>query len=364
MSAAPIAPHPWVQQFLDHLREVRGLSEETVRTYAKGILDFRRRLDPVDLATVGLKDADRYLFRLSAAGLARNTRRVRLAAVRSLYEFLATRNYVPSNPLKLARAPDQKWLDRIPIFSEKEIVSLITTSRPLLPRQRREPEHNFARRQLLNKLKELRDTALLGLSYNCAFRAAEPGLLARSDYRVQPGPGKSLRRIVVLRGAKWASEPVTCDVDNLIAGFIDRYLLELDRQGIRHPALFPPLSTRKGQDDGGVSAAAVRNILRSRVEAAGIEPRERHISPHMLRYSRATHLHDLGHSPAEIAKLLRHRSIETTMRYIRLGTLPKIQRSANAALPWNRIPAVDAVLGRGEKRSDPLFLPPPRRNKR
>ena len=362
--SAPLPPHPWVDAFLAFLEEVRGFSPDTVVTYRKALLDFRRRMGIEEFSSVTLADADRYMGRLVLGGLARNTRRGRMTALRTFFAFLVSRGYLPTNPLKDAETPPERRSDRIPIFSMDEIKALIFTEEPLLPRQRREPAQNFRRRSRTHALKQTRDTALLALMYGYALRASEPGRLLRTDYRMHPG--RTPIPILVLRESKRSTEPTTFRLDRSIAALLDSYLLALEGAGITHPALFPPLAYRRRSSENGVGADQVAHILQARVKVAGIVARERHLSPHVLRYSRATHLRTFLNIE-EIQSLLRHRSIATTLRYIRLGSVANTQRRANAILPWTPGPWTTPLMKnllelvpKGDLPEPKLLLPPGR----
>ncbi len=54
------------------------------------------------------------------------------------------------------------------------------------------------------------------------------------------------------------------------------------------------------------------------------------IGPHVLRHTAATHMRCAGHSLKGIADVLGHRSVDTTMIYVKLD----IEALRAVALPW------------------------------
>lgn len=74
------------------------------------------------------------------------------------------------------------------------------------------------------------------------------------------------------------------------------------------PYLFPGPDPRKPID-----ARSVREAIRTAVITAGLTKK---VTPHVLRHSFATHLHELGTDIRTIQALLGHASLRTTMRYI------------------------------------------------
>lgn len=118
----------------------------------------------------------------------------------------------------------------------------------------------------------------------------------------------------MIRESKCSREPQVFALDDTVCQLLQAHLMALESAGVRDPALFPRIGTPRGPEDRGVSSAQFAAILQARVEAAGIEPRGRHLSPHVLRYSRCTHLYERQFPIFDLAAFMRHRSVATTWR--------------------------------------------------
>ena len=69
-----------------------------------------------------------------------------------------------------------------------------------------------------------------------------------------------------------------------------------------------------------ISTSAVRQILKMARENARIK---KHVHPHMLRHSFATHLIENGYAVTDVQPLLGHKNLETTLIYTHLAA-PKL----------------------------------------
>jgi integrase/recombinase XerD len=145
-----------------------------------------------------------------------------------------------------------------------------------------------------------RDRTLLRTAYALGLRVSELVALRLEDV-------DAARGLVVVRQGKGAK-------DRLVP--LSARLLEELRAYWRHyrprPWLFP--GGRRGTH---LSVAGVQRVVRRAAQRAGLDKR---ISPHTLRHSYATHLLEAGADLLTIQRVLGHKDLKTTARYLHLST--------------------------------------------
>jgi integrase/recombinase XerD len=324
-----------IEDYLETLVHARGKKESTARKYGHCIRDFVTKMEVADLCLIDHALIERYLGRLGILGRSADTKIVTYYALRSFFAWLVARGAIPLNPILLVEKPEAGEREQIPVFSRKEIERLIyrAPESPELRRGRREPPEFFQLRVEDHHLTGLRNRALLGLSYNCALRANEPGNLGRGDYDELDG-------WLDIHGGKAQKEPETLQAHKRTRVLMSVYLdaLRGSRWGM-HPSLFPPIGHRRSDSrrtEKGVGPTAVNMILRKQVALAGIEANGRRISPHIFRYTLATHLDEMGWHPQKIMRVLRHKSVTTTLKYIRRSPLRRLSARANRVILMDR----------------------------
>jgi site-specific recombinase XerD len=263
----------------------RGVAERTRRAYGVDLGQFSDWAKATRLEAGGVRHRDvrRYGAGLSAEGAAASTVARKLAAIRSLYDFLVRSERVAQNPADLVSSPKRKQkLPRVlSVEQARSLLERIPASTPL----------------------ELRDRAMLELAYSCGLRCEEivnldRGALDREGERVRVvGKGGRERLLPV-------GEPALRALERYEAK--GRPALEADAS---EPALFLSKSGRR------LSNSDVTRRLGLWVREAALAGG---ISPHSLRHSFATHLLEGGADLRTIQELLGHSSISTTQIYTRV----------------------------------------------
>lgn len=152
----------------------------------------------------------------------------------------------------------------------------------------------------------LRDRALLAIMYQCGLRRGEVRYLRRRDW----DPDKSVKGVLTVWRLKHGEgiEPKEKPVWGRTRKLLEAYLSSRDDD---HEALF------LGKN-GPLGPQAVYCIFKAVAEKAGLPPGLRH--PHVLRHSIATHHANMGTDFGDIANLLDHKDMSSTMRYAQVLT--------------------------------------------
>lgn len=291
---------PLVRDFLEDLAERRGASPHTVRSYRSDLEQFLGFLasseygvgEPGTEANEAVgADRDRlraWLASLHGRGLSRTTVARKLAALRSLYRYLARSGAIAADPARTVKAP--RTPERIPIRMEMdEVEALLHAPDPATPLGQR-------------------DLAILELLYGTGVRVSELVGLDLMDLNPKQrilrvlGKGRKERILPFGEMAADALLPYLRVRPRLLAG------------GGALEALF--LNARGGR----LTDRSVRTVVRRYLGEAGLVRLAGAVTPHTLRHAFATHLLDRGADLRTIQELLGHSSLATTQKYTHIST--------------------------------------------
>jgi site-specific recombinase XerD len=155
--------------------------------------------------------------------------------------------------------------------------------------------------RLLNAVESPKHRVILMTAYGAGMRIGEACELATIDI-------DSARMVFHIRDGKRGRDRYVMLSPILLAA-LRMYFRLFRPEGL---ALFP------GQKPGTcIQPEAVRDALRQAIQKTGIR---KHVTPHTLRHSFATHLHEAGTDIRTIQMLLGHSSIRSTSRYTHVST--------------------------------------------
>jgi integrase/recombinase XerC len=274
-----------VADFLRHLRE-KNASPHTIKAYAGDLEEFSGYA-----GSRGWKQIDHvairgFLSQLYSKGLSKTSVARALAAVRSLYRWLAQEGVVDQNPAKLVSTPKlPKKLPRVPTIEEMN--SVLDGD---MPEQAAFPE---------------RDRLMLELLYGCGIRNSELTGINLDDIRLSAeailirGKGKKERYVPFGESAKAA-----------LSAYLPTRQIMLSQVRKNTPAL---LVNKRG---GRLTTRSVGRIIKKIAVAKGLSP---DVHPHTLRHAFGTHMLEEGADLRAIQELLGHERLATTQRYTQLS---------------------------------------------
>jgi integrase/recombinase XerC len=276
-----------IQKFLHHLHAEKNASAHTLRAYENELQRFAEYLGP----QIRWKDVDHVFIRgflgdLHGRGLSKVSVARALAAVRSLYKWLAREGVVEHNPAKLVATPRlPKKLPRVPTM--EELNGVLNSE---MPESASFPE---------------RDRAIFELLYGCGLRNSELVGIELGDIDEANG-------IILVRGKGKKQRYVP--LDGAAAEALQAYRSErqkmLNTTGRSTRRL---LINRRG---GPLTTRSVARIVKQIAIAKGLPP---DMHPHTLRHAFGTHMLSEGADLRAIQELLGHERLSTTQRYTQLS---------------------------------------------
>ncbi len=279
------------KEFLRSLRE-RNVSPHTIKAYSGDLATFAcyvgsRQFEQIDHVTIR-----GFLSSLYEKGLGKTSVARALAAVRSLYRWLAQEGIVEQNPAALVSTPKlPKKLPRVPTVEEMN--SVLDGDMPEIAWF---PE---------------RDRLMLELLYGCGIRNSELVGINIDDVRL------SAEAILIRgKGKKERYVPFGEVVTSALAKYLPARQLVLSESRKNTPAL---LVNQRG---GRLTTRSVGRIIKKIAVAKGLSA---DVHPHTLRHAFGTHMLEEGADLRAIQEMLGHERLSTTQRYTQLSMKHLIQ---------------------------------------
>jgi integrase/recombinase XerC len=274
-----------VADFIRHLGEIHA-SPHTVKAYSGDLALFANYAGSRSWKQLDHIAVRGFLSQLYEKGLSKTSVARALAAVRSLYRWLAREGVVEQNPAKLVATPKlPKKLPRVPTIEEMNTV-------------------------IDGEISEVaafpeRDRLMFELLYGCGIRNSELTGINLDDIRLSSeailirGKGKKERYVPFGDSAKSA---------------LEKYLPERQRllQTTRKNSAALLINWRGGR----LTSRSVGRIIKKIAVAKGLSP---DVHPHTLRHAFGTHMLEEGADLRAIQELLGHERLATTQRYTQLS---------------------------------------------
>jgi integrase/recombinase XerD len=274
--------------FKAYLQLEKSLSENSVEAYIRDIdklTQFLQIAHPIQKPSeIRVEDLQHFLKWITTLGISATSQARMISGIRAFFKFCLLENIVNTDPTVLLEAPKlSRSLPDVLTFEEiEQIIAQIDLSTPEGGRNR----------------------AILETMYSCGLRVSELVNLRISGFYPDVG---FIR--VTGKGDKERLVP--------IGGSAIKYI------GIYQKHIRVHIPAKPGQEDilflnrrgSRISRVMIFLILRDLVKKAGLH---KHISPHTLRHSFATHLVEGGADLRAVQEMLGHESITTTEIYTHL----------------------------------------------
>ena len=288
-----------VEDFIQHLRNERGQSENTQQTYfllLKKVIAWAEREGLRDWSDLKLPHLLAFLQHERARpleGPAKETLRrlssesvyLEIAALRAFYRWAEVEKLLPTNVAENLSLP-RRWKRLPKDLTHEEIDRLLTVPQPATPAS-------------------LCDQAILELAYSSGLRLSELRNIRLEQLQLDAGfitvIGKGNKERVVPVGSKARAA-------------LERYFSSAGRPNFVKPKT--PANVFITSRGLPFSRSWMWKRIKDRARWAGIE---RNFTPHMLRHSFATHLMEHGADLRVIQELLGHANIGTTEVYTHIA---------------------------------------------
>lgn len=280
------------REFLEYLEIERGRARRTIENYDHYLSEFLRWSELKKAEGVTDELIRKYRLFLNRKEYTKKTQNYFLIALRQFLKYLARRGIesLPADRIELAKQGDRD----LDLISSEELGRLLASPSEALAKASTPEE----------RLKALRDIAILELFFSTGLRVAELCSLSRyldwkRDEVSVRGKGDKVRLVFISPKAKEAIKEYLAerkDMDDalFVTGFRGAGKQEAEGRSLR------------------ITPRSVARIVKEHALRAGIDKR---VSPHTLRHMFATDLLENGADIRSVQALLGHANIATTQVY-------------------------------------------------
>ena len=272
----------YIDGFLAFLEVERGMSRNTIMSYKKDIEKFCEYSEKIkkDVRTLEREDVVNFLMSLKDRSLSPSTIARNLASLKTFWKFLAAEQFAAENIAAVVETP-KTWKTIPDVLSKEEVETLLDA-----PKKK--------------ELRGIRDKAILELMYATGLRVSEAKDLRKTSVNLDAGFVKCMGK-----GGKERVVPLGKFAENAV-----RYYLDAARE---------KLAKNSGDDHlflskfgRMLSRQSIWKMIQKYARVSGIN---KHITPHTLRHSFATHLLEGGAELRGVQEMLGHADISTTQIY-------------------------------------------------
>ncbi|HCY35887.1 MAG: site-specific tyrosine recombinase XerD [Candidatus Margulisiibacteriota bacterium] len=269
-----------LENFLIFLKYEKGFSDNTLSAYKEDLVQLNRffKGQPITLLTITI--INNYVIFMKKNGKSVRTISRKLASIKTFFKFLIVENIISDNPSDLIEFPKlPKVLPKA--LSQRDMKQLLDSMD-------------------INNPMEIRDKAIIEMLYGSGMRVTEIVCLKLSDVQVESGFIKCLGK-----GNKERFVPIGKHAHAMLQVYLAQSRPVLSKNE-KEDHLF---LNRSGNKISRVSIWAIIKKYSAYLKS------DKHISPHTMRHSFATHLLENNADLRSVQEMLGHKNISTTQIY-------------------------------------------------
>ena len=251
------------------------MSENTMRVYTTQI---NQMLDTINKPEQDITYLDLIDWKAGIVNQASSTVAIKIAAVKSYFQFLENAGIIKTNPSKNLKRPDKIKNKEKPYMSEDDAKKLVDNTRTI------------------------RDKAMFKFLLSTGVRFCEMANITVDDYKTAMAKDRVVN-LAVTKGDKGGSIYINQSTEEAITAY-------LHTRNDNCPYLFASFKGSKLSDN------SVSHTIKVTAKRAGLDYWNE-LSCHCLRAACATIMSDKNVPVATISKVLRHSSLSVTTRYIK-----------------------------------------------
>lgn len=268
----------FLSEYLEYIEIEKGLSENTVAAYRRDLsdfLDFCEKKGTTDITDIKRNHVNSYIMKLRENNYTPGSVVRKIASLRGFFKWLCAGEYTTQNPAQTLEQP--KLPKRLPkVMTVEEITKILNSD---LTKQ---------------------EAVIVELLYGCGLRVSELVNLKMNNIDIH---SKYIQ--CYGKGSKERLVPFGKKAQEALKSYFKQRDLIILKNNI--PDTKNLLINEKGKN---LTRQDIYNFIRRQGEKI-----HKHISPHTLRHSFATHLLENGADLRVVQELLGHSDVSTTQLY-------------------------------------------------
>lgn len=275
-----------IDNFIYFLEVERGVSRNTIQSYTRDLGKFSEYTKKIrkDIPSITREDITSFLMylkdlELSPSSIARN-----LAALKTFWKFLVSEQITRENIAAIVETP-KTWKKIPDVLNKEEVLKLLETP----------PSKGWM---------GVRDRAILEVMYASGLRVSEVVELKKVSVNLESGFVKC-----VGKGGKERIVPLGKAASKALTRYLNVVRDKLSKKTADDHLFLSKLGRK-------ISRQSLWKMIQKYTLKAGIK---KHITPHTLRHSFATHLLEGGAELRGVQEMLGHADISTTQVYTHIN---------------------------------------------